>query len=72
VLHGDVELRNFVVLGDDVKVIDFGFATLREADWEAVTAAERATLVKELDEAKDGTAATQAGGPAHRGREARV
>ena len=57
VLHGDLELRNFVVLGDDVKVIDFGFATLRddyaEAEWEAKTAAERATLVEELDDATE-------------------
>jgi len=38
-------------------LIDFGFAALREdyaeADWQAVTAAERATLVKELNEATD-------------------
>jgi len=57
VLHGDLELRNFVVLGDDVKVIDFGFATLREdyaeADWATETAAERVKLVEELDEATE-------------------
>ena len=30
VLHGDVALRNFVVLNDVVKIIDFGFARFRE------------------------------------------
>ena len=32
VLHGDIEKRNFVRLGDEVRILDFGFGDFREEE----------------------------------------
>ena len=50
VLHGDVALRNFVVLNDTVKAIDFGFARFREnvLHWTRATQKEHDKLLQAL------------------------
>jgi len=51
VLHGDIDLRNFRARGNDVTIIDFGFAKFREDftdddEWKTLVEKERHQLRK--------------------------
>jgi len=58
VLHGDIDLRNFRARGNDVTIIDFGFAKFREDftnddEWKTRVEKERHQLRKELEAGRE-------------------